>query len=79
MAIASEGIRVRLTMDNHTSVTGFASGAESPNDFWAKFRTQLVRLDDATLERADGATEGHPTLYVNRDRILLVAIVHGSA
>ena len=75
MALAGDGIWVCLTMEDRTRVTGFASGAESPNDFWSKFRTQLVRLDDAHMTGPDGAREDRPTLYVNRDRILIVEIV----
>ena len=78
MALASEGIWVRLTMVDGTSIRGYAAGAESPNDFWSKFRTQMVRLE--RVRRAgDEDPDSHGTVYVNRDRIVTAEIVDGQA
>lgn len=74
MALAGEGIWVRLTLADRSQVTGFASGADSPNDFWSKFRTQLVRLDDAQLTIGTEEATRAATLYVNRDRILVIEV-----
>jgi len=74
-----DGIWVRVTLDDRSQITGFAAGAESPNDFWSKFRTQLVRLDGAWRvgDHSDGASG--ETLYVNRDHILIVELDDGPA
>jgi hypothetical protein len=79
VTMEDEGIWVKVTLDNRAQITGYAAGAESPNDFWSKFRTQLVRLDDA--RRVGDHSEGTSgeTLYVNRDHILLVEIDEGPA
>ena len=74
MALAGEGIWVRLTLADGSALRGYAPGAESPNDFWSKFRTQFVRLEHA--ERAeDGGRPVDATVYVNRDRIVLAEVV----
>ena len=73
MALAGEGIWVRLTMVDGSCVRGYAAGADSPNDFWSKFRTQMVRLEEA--ERVgEGPELDGPTVYVNRDRIVLAEV-----
>jgi len=78
VGLAGEGIWVRLTMEDRSEVTGFASGADSPNDFWSKFRTQLVRLDEAQFVAGGESAPGPKTLYVNRDRILVIEVTgHG--
>lgn len=74
MALAGEGIWVRLTLEDGSVLRGYAPGAESPNDFWSKFRTQLVRIEDAEVERGP-ATKDTPALYVNRDRIVIAEVV----
>jgi hypothetical protein len=68
------GIWVRLTLDTGGSMTGFAPGADSPNDFWNVFKTQLVRLEDAVHVRRDGTRRRYDTIYVNRERIVLVDV-----
>lgn len=68
------GIWVRLTLDTASSLTGFAPGADSPNDFWSVFKTQLVRLEQVVEIRKDGAKRQYGTIYVNRDRIVLVDV-----
>ena len=79
MTMEDEGIWVKVTLDNRSQLTGFAAGAESPNDFWSKFRTQLVRLDDARRVGDHSQGGAGETLYVNRDHILLVEIDEGPA
>lgn len=69
------GIWVRLVLDDSTEVTGFVSGAESPNDFWTFFKTHLVRLEGVVETPANGKKIGHKALYVNRDRIALVGVL----
>ncbi len=72
-----DGIFVSIHMADGTTVTGFAAGADSPNDFWTKFRTQLVRVEGAEV-LAPGADHGGrriATLYVNRDQIALVTVI----
>lgn len=66
------GIWVRLTLDNGARLTGYASGADSPNDFWIIFKTQLVKLTEARVEWPQQKPKEYPVLYVNRDRICLV-------
>lgn len=73
MALAGEGIWVRLTMVDGSCVRGYAAGADSPNDFWSKFRTQMVRLEDVEHEGVDPPLGG--TIYVNRDRIVMAEVV----
>jgi hypothetical protein len=68
------GVWVRLTLDIGGSMTGFAPGADSPNDFWTVFKTQLVRLEHAIHVRSDGTRRRYDTIYVNRDRILLADV-----
>ena len=79
VTIEDEGIWVRVSLDNGSQITGFAAGAESPNDFWTKFRTQLVRLDYSRHvgDHSNGASGD--TLYVNRDHILLIEMDAGPA
>lgn len=74
MSGSDEGIWVRLTLAGEAVINGFAVGAESPNDFWAKFRTQLVRLTSVQVKRPNGDLRQHATLYVNRDSIVLVEV-----
>ena len=50
-------------------------GAESPNDFWTTFKTQMVRVDRATEQLSNGQTFEHATLYVNRDKIVLASVL----
>ncbi|MCE9637543.1 MAG: hypothetical protein K8T90_17725 [Planctomycetes bacterium] len=69
------GIWVRLELDNGATLTGFASGADSPNDFWSVFKTQLIRLEEAWETAPGGTRRNYPTIYVNRDRIVLVDVV----
>jgi hypothetical protein len=69
-----EGIWVRLTLRSDTVINGFAGGAESPNDFWTTFRTQLVRLTSVQVKRPDGDLRQHSSLYVNRDSIVLAEV-----
>ncbi len=69
------GIWVRTTLMDGVEVTGFASGAESPNDFWSKFRTQMVRLTHAREVPPRGEVREHETIYVNRDQIGLVEVL----
>jgi hypothetical protein len=68
------GIWVRLSLDTGDVLTGFAPGADSPNDFWSVFKTQLVRLEQAVELRSDHAKRRFDTIYVNRDRIVLVDV-----
>ncbi len=70
----NQGIWVRAWLDDGSQVMGFAIGAESPNDFWSKFRTQLVRLEEARITRADGEAKEQGALYLNRDRIVMVKV-----
>ena len=69
-----EGIWVRLTLTGDAVINGFAAGAESPNDFWTTFKTQLVRLTSVQVKRADGDVRQHSSLYVNRDSIVLAEV-----
>ena len=71
------GIWVKLILDDGTVVTGFAAGADSPNDFWTTFKTQLVRLNDVHVTRPQHDTRDYPTLHVNRDKIVLVDTASG--
>lgn len=73
------GIWVRITFDGGGSLTGFAPGADSPNDFWSVFKTQLVRLEDAVHVRPDGSRRRYDTIYANRERILLVDVAQDTA
>ncbi|MCG3135636.1 MAG: hypothetical protein HMLKMBBP_03357 [Planctomycetes bacterium] len=72
-----KGIWVRITLDNGARMTGFATGADSPNDFWIVFKTQLVKLAEARVEWPGKKPKDYPVLYVNRDRICLVDAVEG--
>jgi hypothetical protein len=74
-----EGIWVKVTLDDRSQITGFAIGAESPNDFWSKFRTQLVRLDSCRRVGDHSDLAEGETLYINRDHILLVEMDAGPA
>ncbi len=69
-----DGIWVKVTLHDRSQITGFAAGAESPNDFWSKFRTQLVRLDESRRVGDHSDAASGETLYINRDHILLVEI-----
>jgi hypothetical protein len=68
------GIWVRIELDGGSTITGFAPGAESPNDFWSVFKTQLVRLEHARERTRGGKRRIYATIYVNRDRIVLVDV-----
>ncbi|MFN0006709.1 MAG: hypothetical protein ACKVXR_02285 [Planctomycetota bacterium] len=70
-----KGIWVRLVLEDQTRVTGFAPGAESPNDFWTVFRTQLVRLHQVEVQRPGKKARPFEVIYVNRDKIVLVDAV----
>jgi len=72
------GIWVRISLDTRATLTGFAPGADSPNDFWTLFKTQLVRLHDVIELRPDGVKRRYDMLYVNRDRIVLVDVAEGN-
>lgn len=69
------GIWVRIVLDTGAEISGFVARAESPNDFWITFKTQLVRLERATETGADGRTNTHESLHVNRDRIVFVKVL----
>lgn len=71
------GIWVRLSLDTGDVLTGFAPGADSPNDFWSVFKTQLIRLEQAVEVRRDRSKRRYETIYVNRDRIVLVDVAEG--
>ena len=73
-ATSEPGIWVRMWLDTGSTLTGFAPGADSPNDFWTVFKTQLVRLEDAVEVRRDRSKRQFSTIYVNRDRIVLVDV-----
>ncbi len=75
MSDHEEGIWVRLGLDDGSDVSGFAVGADTPNDFWLKFRTQLVQLQDARVNHEDRSDTKHDRLYVNRDRIRTVEVL----
>jgi len=77
--MADDGIWVKITLDDRSQITGFAAGAESPNDFWSKFRTQLVRLDRCRRVGDHSEASDADTLYINRDHILLVELDTGPA
>jgi len=70
------GIRVRLVIEGETVLTGFVPGAESPNDFWVTFKSQLIRMERVTEELKNGTKLTHDRLYVNRDYIITAAIAH---
>ena len=74
MALAGEGIWVHLTMVDGSHVRGYAAGADSPNDFWSKFRTQMVRLEEAQRVGIDDP-ESATTIYVNRASIALAEVI----
>jgi hypothetical protein len=75
VATSESGIWVRLVIEGDTLVTGFVPGADSPNDFWVTFKSQLIRMERATEERKSGTKLTHDRLYVNRDQIILASIV----
>lgn len=68
------GIWVRLVIEGDTVLNGFVPGAESPNDFWVTFKSQLIRMERVTEELKNGTKLTHDRLYVNRDYILLATI-----
>jgi len=70
-----EGIWVRIITDGAIEVAGHVAGADSPNDFWTEFKTQCVRVDKAVETLPSGHKTGHETLYVNRERIVLVSVL----
>jgi hypothetical protein len=70
-----DGIWARITLIDDSRVHGFAAGADTPNDFWLKFRTQLVQLQHVRTTAADGAEAEFDRLYVNRDHIKTVEVV----
>ena len=71
----TSGIWIRLVLDGNSVLTGFVPGAESPNDFWVTFKTQLVRMDQAVGQLPSGKKIAHETVYVNRDYVMLAAVV----
>jgi hypothetical protein len=72
----ANGIWVRLVVEGDTVVTGFVAGADSPNDFWVTFKSQLIRLERVTEELRNGTKVTHPRLYVNRDYVILAAVAN---
>jgi hypothetical protein len=74
--VADAGIWVRLVIEGDTVVTGFVPGAESPNDFWVTFKSQLIRMERVIEEPKGGAKISHDRLYVNRDYVILAAIAN---
>lgn len=70
------GIWVRLVIEGDTTVTGYVPGADSPNDFWVTFKSQLIRLERATEELKNGTKITHDRVYVNRDYVLIAKIVN---
>jgi len=70
----ANGIWVRLIVEGDTVVPGFVSAAESPNDFWNTFKSQLIRLERVTEELGNGTKVTHPRLYVNRDYVILASV-----
>lgn len=76
MASSESGIWVRLVVDGDTLITGFVPGADSPNDFWVTFKSQLIRMERATEEPKSGAKLTHERVYINRDRIIVASIVN---
>ncbi len=70
------GIWVRLVIEGDAVLTGFVPGAESPNDFWVTFKSQLIRMERVTEELKNGTKLTHDRLYVNRDYIILAAIAN---
>jgi hypothetical protein len=71
------GIWVRLIIDGNVEVTGYVARADSPNDFWVTFTTQLVHVEQARELLPNGQQFLHDGLYVNRDRILLASVLPG--
>jgi hypothetical protein len=71
-----DGIWVRLVVEGDTVINGFVPGAESPNDFWVTFKSQLIRMERVTEELKNGTKLTHDRLYVNRDYIITAAIVN---
>ena len=74
--MATDGIWVRLVIQDDTILTGFVPGAESPNDFWVTFKSQLIRMERVIEEQKSGTKLTHDRLYVNRDYILMAAIAN---
>jgi len=70
----ANGIWVRLVIEGDTVLTGFVPGADSPNDFWVTFKSQLIRMERVTEEPQRGKKLTHDRLYVNRDYIILATI-----
>lgn len=77
--MADSGIWVRLVVEGDTTLTGFVPGAESPNDFWVTFKSQLIRMERVIEEPKSGKKLTHDRLYVNRDRIILATIAEPRA
>jgi len=75
--VEEPGIWVRLIIDGNVEVTGRVDRADSPNDFWVTFTTQLVRVEQARELLPNGQQYLHDVLYVNRDRILLASVLPG--
>jgi len=72
----ASGIWVRLAVEGDTVLTGFVPGADSPNDFWVTFKSQLIRMERVVEELKSGTKHAHDRLYVNRDYIVTAAIVN---
>ncbi|HEX5137787.1 MAG TPA: hypothetical protein VFY93_12490 [Planctomycetota bacterium] len=72
----ANGIWVRLVVEGDTVVTGFVAGAESPNDFWVTFKSQLIRLERVIEELRNGTKVTHARLYVNRDYVILASVAN---
>jgi hypothetical protein len=74
VAPSDSGIWVRLVIEGDTVLTGFVPGADSPNDFWVTFKSQLIRMERATEELKNGTKLTHDRLYVNRDHVILATL-----
>ncbi|MGH7162019.1 MAG: hypothetical protein ACREID_00940 [Planctomycetota bacterium] len=72
MAVSESGIWVRFVLEGGVEISGFVVAADSPNDFWVTFKTQLVRVEHVRERLPSGKEVRHDTVYVNRDRILTV-------
>ena len=68
------GISVRIVIQGNSEITGFVAGAETPNDFWTTFKTQLVRIENAVELLPSGRKISHDVVYVNRDHIVLAGL-----
>lgn len=72
--MSNKGFWVRLVIEGNSEITGYVAGAETPNDFWTTFKTQLVRVERAVEQLPTGRKTGHDAIYVNRDCIVLATV-----